>query len=333
MTQQAAQPAIVLDQVSKWYGQVIGISDIELSIASGVCALLGPNGAGKSTLIKLVAGLLQPSRGRVLVCGRPVASDSGARRHLGYCPEHEGLYDELDGLTFVSMMAELSGMPARAARDAAAQALSSLGLAAAMARPLGGYSKGMRQRVKLAQTFVHDPDVILLDEPLTGCDPVTRASIIAKIHELGEAGKTVLVSSHILHEVEAMTDEIVLMYQGKVRARGKVASIRALIDSHPHRIRIECDLPRILARAMIGEEHVERVAFEPGAVTLDTRAPDRCYDAVAGKVLETGVTVTSLSSPDNDLEAVFAYLTEKPSAERGRRGGVRGAPASTEGAT
>jgi ABC-2 type transport system ATP-binding protein len=316
-------PAIAIEGVSRWYGQVLGVSNIDLEIGAGVVALLGPNGAGKSTLIKLIAGLLVPSAGRVLVRGRPVAHDAGARAHLGYCPEHEGVYDALTGLEFVTMMALLAGVPKAQARERAAAALESLGLAQAMDRPLRGYSKGMRQRAKLAQAMVHDPDVILLDEPLTGCDPVARVNIVRQVEELGKSGKTVLVSSHILSEIEAMTSEIVLIYQGKIRARGNVRRIRALIDEHPHRIRVTCDRPRDLARAMIGEPHIVRVHFEGASVVFETQTPDACYDALPRKALDAGIRVIGMTSPDDDLEAVFAYLTEKPGAERPERGHSR----------
>jgi ABC-2 type transport system ATP-binding protein len=315
-SQPAIEPAIKIDGVSKWYGQVLGLSKIDLDIGPGVIALLGPNGAGKSTLIKLIAGLLRPSSGQVLVHGRPVARDPAARASLGYCPEHEGVYDALTGLEFVTMMALLAGVPRSEARPRAAAALKSLGLAQAMTRPLRGYSKGMRQRAKLAQAMVHEPDVILLDEPLTGCDPVARASIVRQVEDLGRNGKTVLVSSHILSEIEAMTSEIVLIYQGKIRARGNVRRIRALIDEHPHRIRVTCDRPRDLARVMLDEPHVVRVSFEGESVVFETQTPDACYDALPRKALAAGIRVTGLTSPDDDLQAVFAYLTEKPGAER-----------------
>jgi ABC-2 type transport system ATP-binding protein len=316
----APEPAIVLEGVSRWYGQVLGLSNIDLEIGGGVVALLGPNGAGKSTLIKLIAGLLLPSSGRVLVRGRPVALEREARARLGYCPEHEGVYDALTAHEFVTMMALLSGIPRAAARERAAEALDSMGLGPVMGRALRGYSKGMRQRAKLAQAMVHDPDVILLDEPLTGCDPVARASIVRKVDELGKRGKTILVSSHILPEVEAMTSEMVLIHQGKIRARGNVRRIRALIDEHPHRIRVTCDRPRDLARAMIDEPHVVRVYFEGTSVVFETEAPDACYDILPRKALDAGIHVTGLTSPDDDLQAVFAYLTEKP----GERGNAEG---------
>ncbi len=306
----AAAPAIRVEDCSKWYGQVLGIQDITLTVERGVVGLLGPNGAGKSTLMKLLAGLLRPSRGRALLFGRPVIDDREVRRRLGYAPEHEGVYDELSAREFVTLMAELSGIPRAQARQRATDALVELGLESALDRRLHGFSKGMRQRTKLASALVHDPDVILLDEPLTGCDPLARAKIVARIRALVHAGKTVVMSSHVLYEVEALTQEIVLVHRGRVLAEGNVYRIRELIDQHPHRVRVECDRPRVLAARALAEDHVVRVELEDdGAVEILTRAPDRLYDALPQMILETGLQVKSLGSPDDSMQAVFDYLT------------------------
>ena len=300
---------IRVESVSKWYGQVLGVSDITLSVAPGIVGLLGPNGAGKSTLMKLLAGLLRPSRGSVQVFGLPVATAAAARQRIGYCPEHEGVYEELTAREFVTVMAELSGLARGDARRRAEEALVSLGLADALDRRLAGFSKGMRQRAKLAQALVHDPDVLLLDEPLTGCDPLARTAIVARIAALGTAGKTVVVSSHVLYEIEALTREIVLIHRGRVLAEGNVYRLRELIDAHPHRVRVECDQPRELARRLIGEEHVTRVELEGHATVFETRAPDRLYDAIPLAAFAAGVKIRALTSPDNNLSAVFEYLT------------------------
>jgi ABC-2 type transport system ATP-binding protein len=314
----AAPPPIEIEGCSKWYGQILGIQDISLTVPGGVVGLLGPNGAGKSTLMKLLSGLLEPSRGKVKVFGREIFDDPSVRRRLGYAPEHEGVYDELTAREFVAFMAELSGVPRAQAGERARQALVDLGLENAMDRRLHGFSKGMRQRTKLAQALVHDPDVILLDEPLTGCDPVARTKIIQRIRALAAAGKTIVISSHVLYEVEALTQEIVLVHRGRVLAEGNVYRIRELIDQHPHRVRVECDHPRELAARLVGEEHVVRVQFEDGVVEIETRAPDRLYEALPTIFLAAGLKVKSLGSPDDNMQAVFEYLTEAGAAKGAR---------------
>jgi ABC-2 type transport system ATP-binding protein len=305
--------AIQLRGASKYYGEVLGIADITLAIHGGIVGLLGPNGAGKSTLMKLVAGLLRPSRGEATIFGASAWEDLGARRRVGYCPEHEGTYEELTGLELVSVLAELAGLSRRDAARRAREELVGLGLEDAMRRRVGGYSKGMRQRAKLAQALAHDPDVLLLDEPLTGCDPLARGRIVERIRALGAAGKTILISSHVLHEIEALTRQIVLIYRGQVLAEGDVYRLRELIDEHPHRIRVECDRPRELARALIDKPHVSRIELRGDSVELETAAPDSLYDEIPLAARELGVTIASLTSPDNNLGAVFEYLTRRRS--------------------
>jgi len=178
-----------------------------------------------------------------------------------------------------------------------------------MHRRVRGFSKGMRQRTKLATAIAHDPDFLLLDEPLTGVDPIARVDIVERIKQLGAAGKTVVVSSHVLYEIEALTSDIVVIYRGQVLAEGNVYEIRRLIDRHPHRIRVDCDRPRAIAQALASEDHVARLSFERGAVLIETRDPDRCYDQIAEALLAAGIAVSELSSPDNNLGAVFRYLT------------------------
>jgi len=300
---------VVADHCSKWYGQVLGVSDISWQLGGGVVGLLGPNGAGKSTLIKMIGGLLRPSRGTLTVYGQNPFDDVGVRRRIGYAPEHENTWDELTALELVTAMARLAGVPRGKAGRAAQDALAHMGMSAAMHRRIRGFSKGMRQRTKLATALAHDPDFLLLDEPLTGVDPVARADIIDRIKQLGAAGKTIVVSSHVLYEIEALTSDILVIYRGQLLAEGNVYEIRALIDHHPHRIRIECDQPRAIAAAMAREDHVAKLSVERSAVLIETVDPDRCYEQLASAVLAENLTVTALSSPDNNLGAVFEYLT------------------------
>jgi len=306
---------VAADNCSKWYGHVLGISDVSWRLRGGIVGLLGPNGAGKSTLMKMMAGLLRPSRGALTVYGASPFEDVAVRRRIGYAPEHEKTWDELTALELVTVMARLAGVPAAGARRAAEAAIEQVGMTDAMHRRVRGFSKGMRQRTKLATAIAHDPDLLLLDEPLTGVDPVARMDIVERIRALGERGKTIVVSSHVLYEIEALTTEIVVIYRGQVLAEGNIYEIRKLIDRHPHRIRIECDRPRAVAQALAGAEHVSRIELERGGVLLETRDPDRCYDEIAAAVLEREVTVSALGSPDNNLGAVFEYLT----GEGGRR--------------
>jgi ABC-2 type transport system ATP-binding protein len=290
---------------------VLGIADVTLTVAGGIVGLLGPNGAGKSTLMKLACGLLRPSRGTATLFGASAWDDPAARRRLGYCPEHEGSYDELSALELVTVLGELAGVARASARRRAEEVLEEVGLTDAMHRRLGGYSKGMRQRAKLAQAMAHDPDVLILDEPLTGCDPVARAAIVDKIRALGQRGKTVLLSSHVLYEIEALTEQIVLIHRGQVLAEGNVYRLRELIDEHPHRVRVACDRARPLAQALVGLDHVTRVALDGDVVEVETRAPDQLYDAIPAAARSAGAKIESLTSPDNNIQAVFEYLTAR----------------------
>ncbi len=293
--------------LSKWYGHVLGVSDVTWQLDGGIVGLLGPNGAGKSTMIKMMAGLLRPSRGSLEVFGALPYDSAETRRRIGYAPEHESTWDELTGLELVTHMARLAGVDEP--KPAAARALAAMGMTDAQDRRVKGYSKGMRQRTKLATAIAHDPEFILLDEPLTGVDPMARTDIIARIRALGDAGKTVVVSSHVLYEIEALTSDIVVIYRGQVLAEGNVYGIRRLIDKHPHRIRIECDKPREVATRIAGADHVHRLIFERTALIVETRDPDRCYDELAAAVLDVDVGLKAMTSPDNDLGAVFDYLT------------------------
>ena len=300
---------VVARHCSKWYGHVLGVSDVSWKLTGGIVGLLGPNGAGKSTLIKMMGGLLRPSRGSLTVFGQSPFADVAVRRRIGYAPEHEATWDELTALELVSAMARLAGVPAGRAKATAKDALAQMGMTDAMHRRVRGFSKGMRQRTKLATAIAHDPDFLLLDEPLTGVDPIARMDIVERIKQLGAAGKTIVVSSHVLYEIEALTSDILVIYRGQVLAEGNVYEIRKLIDRHPHRIRVECDRPRTIAAALAPADHIARISFERGGMIVETRDPDRCYDEIAAAVVEGQVAVSALSSPDNNLGAVFEYLT------------------------
>ena len=302
-------PVIEFAGVSKWYGPVLGLRDVSLRLAPGITGLLGPNGAGKSTLLKCMTGEVRPSRGEVRLFGRVVPYDDVFRR-VGYAPEIETFFEELTAREFVTHLAVLAGYDGAEAARRAEAVLIRVGLAQALDRPLATYSKGMRQRTKLAQAMVHDPELILLDEPMTGLDPLARAQIVTLIQSLGAEGRTVLVSSHILDEVETMTRDIVVLYQGQLLAQGNLHAIRDLIDRHPHHIVLTASDPRALGAALARLECVTAVRFD-GAdrLEVETRAPDACYAAIPRVATETGVKVRSLTSPDDNLSAVFRYLT------------------------
>ncbi|HTE21238.1 MAG TPA: ABC transporter ATP-binding protein [Armatimonadota bacterium] len=305
---------ITLEHASRWYGQVLGLNDVSCVIPAGLSALLGPNGAGKSTLIKLVTGQLRPTRGSVKVLGeRPFANPRVFQR-LGYAPEGESSYDEMTGRELVTLLAAMSGIRPPKLHSRVSEALERVGMTPNADRQIGGYSKGMRQRIKLAQGMVHDPDVLILDEPLNGLDPVGRRQITTLLRELGDAGKCVVISSHILHEVEQLTRNILLIHRGRLLAQGDIYQIRSLIDSHPHRITIHTDTGRALARRLLDLPYVLAARIHDAEATrieIETRAPDQFYTQFPDLILEDGFVVHSLESPDNNLEAVFRYLVEE----------------------
>ncbi|MGE3808256.1 MAG: ABC transporter ATP-binding protein, partial [Gemmataceae bacterium] len=270
---------VEFDGVSKWYGNVIGLNKLTLRLPPGITGLLGPNGAGKSTFLLLATGQLRPSQGQVRVLDQPVWNNPALNRHIGLCPEQDAFYEWMTGRDFVTTCARLSGLIGRVARDAAHQAIVTVGMLQHMDRPISGYSKGMRQRIKLAQALVHDPQVLFLDEPFTGTDPVARRDLMDVIRKLAASGCSVLVSSHVLHEVHTLTPNIVLLHRGRLVAEGHVRQIRDLIDKHPHRIVLVCESYRTLAARLVECEDVEGVRIQPSesAVLVETRQPDVFY--------------------------------------------------------
>jgi ABC-2 type transport system ATP-binding protein len=301
---------IALDHASRWYGQVIGINDVSCQIGPGITALLGPNGAGKSTLLKLATGQLRPTTGTVKMFGMTPFANPKVLRRLGYCPEIEQLYDDITGREFVTMLTIMAGLQGLLLRSRVSESIELVGMSANADRKIGGYSKGMRQRIKLAQAIAHDPDVLILDEPLNGLDPVGRREVSMVLHDQAENGKTVVVSSHILYEVEQMTKNILLMNRGRLLAQGDIYQIRSLIDKHPHHITILSPQARALGKRLLDLPFVLSVRMDPldSRVDLETREPERFYDKFPEIVLEHGIVVNAFESPDNNLEAVFNYL-------------------------
>jgi ABC-2 type transport system ATP-binding protein len=303
-------PILAFDGVSKWYGHVIGLNKLTLHVPPGVTGLLGPNGAGKSTLLQLATGQLSPSQGNVRVLGQPVWDNPALNRVIGLCPEQDAFYEWMTGHDFIRTCARLSGLGRGEANDAADKAMDRVGMTENMNRPVRGYSKGMRQRTKLAQTLVHEPRVLFLDEPLTGTDPVARRDLIDVVLKLAGEGCSVLVSSHVLHEVQALTQRIVLLHRGRLVAEGHVREIRDLIDKHPHRIVLVCDRYRELAATLSGCDDVDGIQFltKESGLLVETRKPDAFYARLPALARADGHAVREVYSDDDNLEAVFRYL-------------------------
>ena len=303
--------ALELTRASRWYGQVIALNDVTTAIAPGVTGLLGPNGAGKSTFLKLAAGQLRPSQGEVRVLGLPAWGSPELFHRVGLCPETDAFWEGLTGVQFVTALLRLTGYDEAECRERAEKALLQVDLIDARDRRIGGYSKGMRQRVKLAQAIAHDPEVLLLDEPVSGMDPVNRRRTIDLVKRLGREGKTVVVSSHILHEVEAMTRRVMLVHNGRILAEGDVREIRDLMDEHPHTVSLRARDPRALARAVVGAPHVLSLSFGDDGqwLTVQTARPDEFYGSLHDAALESGVS--EMYSPDENLESVFKYLVAR----------------------
>ncbi|MGB7219495.1 MAG: ABC transporter ATP-binding protein [Vicinamibacterales bacterium] len=306
-----SEPVIAAEHLSKWYGQVIGLNDVALAVPPGVTGLLGPNGAGKSTLMKLVTGQLKPSKGSLTVLGEPIWKNPALFFRIGFCPEQDSFYDRMSGLDWVTSLVRLHGFPDDEALAMARRALDQVELADAADKKIGAYSKGMRQRVKMAQAIAHDPELLILDEPLSGMDPIARRRTIRLIKDWGRAGKSVIVSSHILHEIESMTSDILLINHGRILAEGNVHQIRDLIDEHPHTVSIKADRTRELAREFLAFDHVLSLRFENDAVVVQTGRPDAFYTRLTELAAsgELGA-IHEVTSPDDNLAAVFEYLVK-----------------------
>jgi ABC-2 type transport system ATP-binding protein len=298
------------DGLSKWYGIVQGLNNVSLTIGPGITGLVGPNGAGKSTFLKLIAGQIKPSQGEARVFGVDISTQANVRARIGYCPEHDGFYVWMTGLEFVRTLAIVGGMAPAEASERALRSLADVGLSADQNRPISTYSKGMRQRVKMAQTLTHDPDLLILDEPLSGTDPVARDHILRSITERAAHGKSVIISSHVLYEIERITSDIVLINKGKVIAQGDIHAIRNKIDEHAHSVILRCAEARRLAAVLLEKELVDDAkVVKPDEILVKTHRPDRFYQSIAGICVAEHIDLRYAQSPDDNLEAVFRYLT------------------------
>lgn len=298
---------IAVDSVSKWFGDVVAISEVSFHIGRGVTALLGPNGAGKSTMLRMIAGLTPPSQGSVRVLSHDPHRDLALTRKVGLVPQQDGLFESLTALEFVRLAAVLQRV--NDPRTAAEEALREVGLDSGDGRRVASFSKGMRQRVKIAQAIVHDPDVLILDEPLTGLDPRQRVHLIELFQQLGAAGRTVVVSSHVLDEVERFGSRVLVLAQGRLAAEGDFHAIRELMDDRPHRIRVRADRPRAVASGLLASDGVVAVRLDGhDTVIVETIDAPRFRRAIAGTVADAHARLFEVMPLDDDLESVFRYL-------------------------
>lgn len=302
--------SIEFDSVSRWFGDIVALSDVSFSIGPGVTGLLGPNGAGKSTALKIMAGLLPPSSGSSTIMGKPARADISAYSELGLVAEHEIIYPFLSGREYVRLNAKLQGI--KDANQAAERAIELVNMGDAANRKLGGYSKGMRQRIKIAGALVHDPDVILMDEPLNGTDPVQRAEIIKLIRNLGREGKTVVVSSHVLVEVERFAQDILVIINGKLAAAGDFRAIRDRIDSHDHEIRIVSSDNRALAGLLFSQPMVSGVQVDKqGRLLVQTTDVREFFRMVPAAAQHGEIRLFEMQPTDDSLQSVFSYLVNQ----------------------
>lgn len=301
---------LTFENVTKFYGPVIGVNDISCRIGPGITGLLGANGAGKSTLLKLASGQLRPTLGKVLL-GEHDAWSSAAKRRLGYSPDINQFYEEMTGFEFVYTLARLHGYRRREARERTRQAIDEVGMSDRSARRIAGCSHGMRQRIKLAQAIVHDPEILLLDEPMTGIDPGGRREFGELLGRLAERGKTILVSSHLLAEVEQLTDSILVISRGRILAWGTLAEIRAMLDDQPFLVEIGSPAPRRWAERLMASEEVEAVELRGDRLTVRTREPQRFFALVNRLALEENLPIERLATLDESADAVFGYLQQR----------------------
>jgi ABC-2 type transport system ATP-binding protein len=305
----SAAPVIRVDGVSRWFGSVVAVSDVTFDVGPGITGLLGPNGAGKTTLLRMMTGLAATSNGTITVLGHPVRDNPALYRHLGVMSEHETVYGFMKGREFVRMMGRLRGVSPL--EDAVDRAIALVDLADAQYRPMNTYSRGMRQRMRLAGSLVHDPKILILDEPLNGADPRQRVHFQRLLQELAAAGRTIVLSSHILEEVEHLADTVLLIVNGKLAASGGFRAIRAALNQRPYHVRVVCDAPRRLAAAVVTLASVDAVHVDPdGALLLLSRNVLDLQIELPRLAQAAGISLRKVEPLDDSLESVFGYLVE-----------------------
>ncbi|MBZ5584071.1 MAG: ABC transporter ATP-binding protein [Acidobacteriia bacterium] len=301
---------ITFENVSRFYGEVLGVNRVSLSVPPGVTSLVGPNGSGKTTLMNLMTGLLRPTEGRIQVLGIPPGHPERLCRLIGYCTQFDAFPKGLTGYRFLYAFLRMHGMNHDECDARTKAALELVGLSDAANRTVGAYSKGMRQRVKLAQAIAHEPQVVVLDEPLNGLDPMARAEAIALFRQWGEQGKHVIVSSHILHEVDRISDQVILLSQGYVVAEGQIQGVRSEVKDQPMQILVRCDRPGLLASRLFQQDHVveARIQGDGKNLLLRTKDADSFYLLLNRVILDSGLEVESVAPADDDVNSVYQYL-------------------------
>lgn len=306
-TSHTSAPVLAFERVTRWYGHVVALMDVSFEVGREVVGLVGQNGVGKSTLMKLAAGLLQPNQGQVLVCGQP-ASSRLARAAVGFCPDFEALPERQSGVRQVAALLRYHGFSASAALHRARAVLQELGLGPHMERAIGEYSKGMRQRVRLAQALAHEPRFVLLDEPMTGLDPVARSELAATIRGLPARGIGVLVSSHVLHELEAVVDRVVLVHQGRLLASGRIGELRKLVPELPLRVRVVAARHRELAGRLLQLPQVVAVHLEEQDLLVTVLQPREFLRELTRLGASGSFAIEEVQALDDDLASVFGHL-------------------------
>ncbi|MEO7145934.1 MAG: ABC transporter ATP-binding protein [Bryobacteraceae bacterium] len=306
---------IVFESVSKFYGEVLGVNRVNLSIPPGITSLVGPNGSGKTTLMNLMTGLIQPSSGQILVRGVPPTKPERLFQFTGYCTPFDSFPRGLTGYQYVYSWLRLSGRSNAEADRMAWDAIDRVNLRDAALRKVAGYSKGMRQRIKLAQAISHDPAVLVLDEPLNGLDPLVRAETIALFREQARAGRHVILSSHVLQEVDAISDQVILLAGGYVVAEGQIHGVRGEIQDHPMQILIRCDKPGALAARVFEHDHVveARIHADRRGLLVKTRDPEKFY-LLLNQIALNGIEIESVAPADDDVNSVYEYLIGEEAA-------------------
>jgi ABC-2 type transport system ATP-binding protein len=301
---------ITFTNVSKFYGEVLGINNVSLSIPPGITSLVGPNGSGKTTLMNLMTGLIHATEGEIRVLGIPPDHPERLCRVLGYCAQFDAFPKGITGYQFIYSFLRMYGKSDAECDQRTRAALDLVGLSQAQDRPVAAYSKGMRQRIRLAQATAHDPRVIVLDEPLNGLDPLARSEAIAIFRQWGAEGRHVLVSSHILHEVDQISDQVILLSQGYVVAEGQIQGVRSEVKEQPMQIQVRCDKPSLLAARLFQQDHVVEAKLSPDGkgLLLRTRDADSFYLLLNRVILDSGLEVESVAPADDDVNSVYQYL-------------------------